>query len=74
MFKLLHILTTYRIKHVLYDGIHSQFGKSLDFVELMLESCIFSIKRGVILKRIKLIFFNNKIMFQRFGKKYRRHG
>jgi hypothetical protein len=61
LFKLLHILTTYRIKHVLYDGINFQFDKSLDFVELMLKSCIFFIEKVVILRTIKWFFLTTKL-------------
>ncbi len=54
MFNLLHILTINKIKYVLYDGIIFQYGKSPNFVELMLESWIF-FKKDALIRIIKLI-------------------
>jgi hypothetical protein len=51
---LVHILTINKIKYVLYDGINFQYGKSPNFVELMLESWIFS-KKNALIRIIKLI-------------------
>ncbi len=56
MFKLFHILTTNRIKYVLYDGTNFEYDKSPNFVKLMLEYWIFH-KTNVLIRTIKLILF-----------------
>jgi len=61
LFKLFHILTTNKIKYVLYDDINVLYDKSPNFVELMLESWIFFIKNVVWIRIIKLIFLIIKL-------------
>jgi len=58
---MIHILTTNKIKYVLYDGIKILYEKSPNVVELMLESWIFFIKEVALIRIIKLILLITKL-------------
>jgi hypothetical protein len=70
LFKLLHILATNKIKYVLINGINIYYDKSPNFVELMLESWFFSLKKYVN-KENQINFVNLKNTFQRFERSIR---
>ncbi len=52
-------LTTNIIRYVLYYGIIIFCDKSPNFMELMLESWFFLIKKGALIKTIKLLLVKN---------------
>jgi hypothetical protein len=58
---MIHILTTNRIKYVLYDGIKFLYEKSPNVVELMVEFWIFFIKEVALIRKIKLILLITKL-------------
>jgi hypothetical protein len=67
LFKLIHILTTNKIRYVTWWRKNFDIIKKLDFLELILESWIFFMKNATLIRTIILIIFINILHSKGWG-------